>query len=917
MEVFCGHCRRSVSFAGQRPKFCGHCGQALATDLTAVQDGDATIPPAATAPAPPRREMEADVPSSVGGYKLLRALGGGAMGTVYEAEDAAGRRVAVKLIVPELTDSDQALERFRQEGRLASAIAHPRSVFVLAADEDAGRPYIVMELMPGSTLDDLVKQQGPLPPEQAIAKILDVIAGLEAAHELGLIHRDVKPSNCFLEADGRVKVGDFGLAKSAERDARLTRTGTFLGTPLFAAPEQIKCEVVDAQSDLYSVAATLYFLLTGQGPFETRDVMATLARIVSDDPPPMRGLRPQIPRALDKVVLRGLERDRKRRWRTLDDFHKALLPFLPAKPSLGGMGLRTVAYLLDAGIIIVLAAPIYLVWLNHFNDQLSWVICKEMTDMLVDLLYFGILEGVWGWSLGKRLLRLRVGTIAANRPPGVGRALARAAILCVVLNLSTYASEVLLLANGMDVGEFEAAAPQSRQAGRIMAAVGLVSFWGLILSVVAILAPMRPMNGFRGMHELGSGTRTYRLRWPRRQARQPLEIERFPQPVGKSEGLPERVGPFRVLGQVSQTEHEQMLLAEDPQLARRVWIWLRHVEGPALTEAQRTVSRGTRSRWVAGGINDSRRWDAFLDVDGAPLPAVVARGGCLSWAQTRPILEDLAEELAAACADGTLPARLTVDQVWIQPYGRVQLLVTDLGHEPSDNVQVRALHFLREVAVLALEGQQRPHTAPIVSMRARVPVHAELMLDRLLGVREPDQSVGDLQLDLEATRDRPTEVTPLRRLGHLALTIGFMNLPFPGLVLMFVLGFPMAETTQDLVSPLALVFIAGCAGSWVLWAVLFRGGLAFHRGGIALRRANGGKPSRLQCGLRAFLVWAPIALLLGFAHSVGKYWPQEGMLARGIWASALLLLIGYALLALRYPTRSLHDRLAGTYLVPD
>src|SRR5437763_12632182 len=101
-------------------------------------------------------------------------------------------------------------ERVRRDGHLASSIAHPRCVFVLAADEDAGRPYIVMELMPGSTLKDLIDQQGPLPPDQAVAKILDVIEGLQESHRLEVIHRDVKPSNCFLETDGRVKIGDFG-----------------------------------------------------------------------------------------------------------------------------------------------------------------------------------------------------------------------------------------------------------------------------------------------------------------------------------------------------------------------------------------------------------------------------------------------------------------------------------------------------------------------------------------------------------------------------------------------------------------------------------------------------------------------------------------------------------------------------------
>src|SRR5262249_48355158 len=203
-------------------------------------------------------------PETVGGYRLIRRLGGGGMGTVYEAEDlSSGRRAALKLVLPEYASSPEAVQRFRREGRLASAIAHPRCVFVLAADEEAGRPYIVMELMPGDTLDDLVREKGPLPPEQAVAQILDGGGGVQEAHRLGVVHRDVKPSNCFLGADGRVKVGDFGLARSLAADARLTRTGTFLGTPLFAAPEQVKSEAVDAQSDVYSVAATLYFLLTG------------------------------------------------------------------------------------------------------------------------------------------------------------------------------------------------------------------------------------------------------------------------------------------------------------------------------------------------------------------------------------------------------------------------------------------------------------------------------------------------------------------------------------------------------------------------------------------------------------------------------------------------------------------------------
>ena len=198
------------------------------------------------------------------------------MGTVHEAEDSrTGRKVAIKIIAPGYVESQGAVDRFRQEGRLASALAHPRCVFVLEADEDDdGRPFIAMELMTGDTLQDLVEKGGPLAVGDAVAKILDVVEGLREAHRLGLIHRDVKPSNCFLDSDGRVKVGDFGLSKSQVSSANLTRTGAFLGTPLYASPEQVKVEPLDGRTDVYSSAATLFFLLTAGLPL----IVATLPR---------------------------------------------------------------------------------------------------------------------------------------------------------------------------------------------------------------------------------------------------------------------------------------------------------------------------------------------------------------------------------------------------------------------------------------------------------------------------------------------------------------------------------------------------------------------------------------------------------------------------------------------------------------
>jgi eukaryotic-like serine/threonine-protein kinase len=209
MRLRCPKCAAVLEFGEPPPAFCTKCGSTLPTTNPAATTAFFITPTAADA---------ADATDAVGGYRLLRKLGEGGMGAVYEAAHPSRRHVAVKLLHPEFA-TPEALARFRREGRLASALAHPRCVFVLAADEDCGWPYLVLELMPGETLHDLVARRGPLPVEEAVAKILDVAEGLEEVHRLGIVHRDVKPSNCFLEAGGRVKVGDFGLSRSLTHDA--------------------------------------------------------------------------------------------------------------------------------------------------------------------------------------------------------------------------------------------------------------------------------------------------------------------------------------------------------------------------------------------------------------------------------------------------------------------------------------------------------------------------------------------------------------------------------------------------------------------------------------------------------------------------------------------------------------------------
>jgi serine/threonine protein kinase len=394
MRITCHHCQAGWEYADRRPAFCPFCGQPFPGDPLAASPspaGEVTTPfiseNVTQPPSTPHDNGAAD-PEEVGGYRLLRVLGAGGMGKVYEAADVqTGRRVALKLISADYAGSPEAVERFRQEGRLASLVAHPRCVFVLAADEEAGRPYIVMELMPGNSLDDYIRHHGPQPPGEAVAMILDVIEGLQEAHRVGVVHRDVKPSNCFFGADGRLKVGDFGLSKSLAQGAHLTKTGSFLGTPLYASPEQVRGEQVDAQTDVYSTAATLYFLLTGRAPFQSDNAAVTLARIASDPPPSLRTLRPELSPALDAVVLRGLERDRKRRWRDLDEFAEALRPFLLGRLSLAGLGVRFGALALDYGSLMLSSWPLTILWIalglidNPFkNQEAAYFYCVPRVD---------------------------------------------------------------------------------------------------------------------------------------------------------------------------------------------------------------------------------------------------------------------------------------------------------------------------------------------------------------------------------------------------------------------------------------------------------------------------------------------------------------------------------------------------------
>jgi hypothetical protein len=247
----------------------------------------------------------------LGPYRVLRLLGTGAMGAVFMAEDIQlARPVALKVMLPALSVNPDSRARFLREARAAAAIQHDHIVTVFQVGEDRGVPFLAMQLLEGETLEDRLRRPPPLLVPTVLRLAREIADGLAAAHQRGLLHRDVKPSNIWLEAGrDRVKILDFGLARGVGEDARLTRTGTIIGTPAYMAPEQARGRPLDHRSDLFSLGCLVYRMCTGELPFKGEDTLAMLSALAMDEPAPMRDLNVSVPPALSILVKRLLSKD--------------------------------------------------------------------------------------------------------------------------------------------------------------------------------------------------------------------------------------------------------------------------------------------------------------------------------------------------------------------------------------------------------------------------------------------------------------------------------------------------------------------------------------------------------------------------------------------------------------------------------
>jgi len=269
-------------------------------------------------PADPRLGTE------IAGYRIEERIGRGGMGVVYRAQHMnLQRRAAIKIIAPEFADTKGFRSRFIREARIAAALQHPNIVTVYDAGQSGQTLYIAMQFIRGSDLSAILNEEGRLRPYRAIDVCRQVASALDAAHGMALIHRDVKPGNVLIEGR-RAYLTDFGLTKrSGGSKSGLTQAGELVGTIHYVAPEQIEGGDVDARTDVYSLACLLFHCLTGHVPFERETDVAVIYAHLSEAPPKLTDVRPELPAGLDAVVAKGLDKSPERRFQSCSDLMSA------------------------------------------------------------------------------------------------------------------------------------------------------------------------------------------------------------------------------------------------------------------------------------------------------------------------------------------------------------------------------------------------------------------------------------------------------------------------------------------------------------------------------------------------------------------------------------------------------------------
>jgi len=854
-------CPRCGALRGQKDPE----GLCPACVLESFVDSDGTPEPDDASPSNSTQPSSGHI---FGAYRIERELGQGGMGTVYAAQHlGTGRRVALKVLRKQFPDARERA-RFLREGQLAASVNHPNSVYIFGCDDIDDTPVIIMELVAGGTLRDRVRANGPFDPTAAVDLVLQLADGLSAARAAGVLHRDIKPSNCFLDLDGTVKIGDYGLSISVESRGRLSQgqdATAFHGTPQYASPEHLRGDEVDERSDIYSLAATLYFLITGAPPFDEPNLVALVTRIATEPPSWPDAIRKTAPAELLQSIDRCLSKKAADRPASYEQLIRLFEPFRNVKPVAAAPAPRLAAAIVDATVLSL--APLAL---SPLGLVFEWGATAWATFTLFALAaacaYLAFIEARTGASYGKRINNLRVAT-AEGLKISLTQSLARNAILGGALALS-----VALVANFTSTDAFSIAT-------------------GLFLSLALLASTARMANGYLGLHELLTDTRTV-ASTPFDEPRVPLRIE----PPSHRDDATVRVGPYDVIVSLGPTDAGELFHAFDPALKRDVWLHV-FAEGAGKSSLD-PPTRATRLRWLGGQRLPHSGWDAYEAPGGQSFSQLV-HDTPAAWSATRQLLLDLAHELASGFTDGTLD-RLVVDRLWIAKTGTLHYLdftIAGATSEPSFALTLPdAQRFLTLVAARALRG------APPASR----PLSASQFLRKL--ARQEFDSIASVISALESLVKGPAELTERNRSMALALSVA--GAVASGVVLGFALR-PQARSLvlgtgldADVVAYYLGDLLVGAFA--VIAAALTRGGIALRLRDIAVVTEKGDEVSRILALYRAVLAWFLLPLQ-ALAMSVGF---------SSLGAALMLARVFGLAWAHDHPARGLHDRIAGTFLVP-
>ncbi|MEM9191985.1 MAG: protein kinase [Myxococcota bacterium] len=427
-------------------------------------------------------------------YRVEQLVGQGGMGAVYQGWDQSlDRPVALKVLRSEVTGREGQRDRFLREARAQAKLNHPNVVHIyFIGHQRSGALYFAMEFVDGQSLGSLSANGETLDPEQARKDMIAVAKGLRAGHDAGIIHRDVKPSNLMRTPDGGVKIADFGLAKPMREDVQITQEGSIVGSPLYIAPEQARGKNVDHRSDMYSLGASFYHLLSGAPPFDGDTGIEVIAQHLADPPKPLRSVVPQVPPKLAAVIDRLLEKKIEKRFSDYDELIGALEAAAPNRTQYACFWARAAAMVIDTGIAAALIAVI------------GW------PGIVIHFLHVTLGHAFYRRTLAKAMLRLQV-----SRPDGRRLNLLRSAARTAV-------SLWLPLLSGLTVGIAQGTGPlisaieqlnaqELDDVQNLFVAIAISNgFLTLLYGAGLAIAAFHPEK--RALHDLAAGSVvTYRL----------------------------------------------------------------------------------------------------------------------------------------------------------------------------------------------------------------------------------------------------------------------------------------------------------------------------------------------------------------------------------------------------------------------